>query len=366
MSFISRIKQFLPPSSRSFHSMYKEMVESNWIVKDTGLKLYEMDARFNERLDELERRLDAHDAHVKMLEWANYRKEGESLDDARKRFYRGLPKAAGSLRLLQLGNAQLLREFDALCKEQGLAYWLDFGTLIGAIRHEGFIPWDDDVDVGMLREDVDRLLAVARESERYCVTEVFDYYVHCRQLRFRYRDESVPCFLDVFVFDYTPSSDPALLERQRALRAEMVQQMNGSAELAHWCDDDAYIDARRDDAQVIKAVFDEFVQREYDCGDYVTKDEPHNGVIFSLDNVEDDLPTYAWCLTPEEALFPLATAQFEGMTLPVPRCSDQRLRIAYGDFLELPDDIHSHIVHVDKDELATSEVQERLRHYVDC
>ena len=64
-----------------------------------------------------------------------------------------LPPAVGDLRKLQLCDAVLLSIFDSICKKQGWQYWLSHGTLLGAVRHKGFIPWDDDLDVCMLRKD---------------------------------------------------------------------------------------------------------------------------------------------------------------------------------------------------------------------
>lgn len=58
----------------------------------------------------------------------------------------------------------LLAEFDRVCKKNNLKYFIDGGTLLGAIRHGGFIPWDDDVDVVMLREDYDRLVKIAAKE----------------------------------------------------------------------------------------------------------------------------------------------------------------------------------------------------------
>ena len=61
----------------------------------------------------------------------------------------------------QAALLRLLREFDRVCKQLNIPYVLYAGTLLGAVRHEGFIPWDDDLDVLMLREDYNRLLAEA-------------------------------------------------------------------------------------------------------------------------------------------------------------------------------------------------------------
>lgn len=61
----------------------------------------------------------------------------------------------------QAALLRLLQEFDRVCKQLNIPYVLFAGTLLGAVRHEGFIPWDDDLDVLMLREDYNRLLAEA-------------------------------------------------------------------------------------------------------------------------------------------------------------------------------------------------------------
>ena len=55
--------------------------------------------------------------------------------------------------------------FDSVCRKYGLRYFLAYGTLLGAVRHKGFIPWDDDIDVFMFRDDYERLLEHGREIE---------------------------------------------------------------------------------------------------------------------------------------------------------------------------------------------------------
>ena len=65
------------------------------------------------------------------------------------------------LRKAQLIMLEMLIEFDAICKKHQLQYWLDSGSLLGAVRHQGFIPWDDDIDLSMPIEDYNKLLEIA-------------------------------------------------------------------------------------------------------------------------------------------------------------------------------------------------------------
>ncbi|WP_217596228.1 phosphorylcholine transferase LicD [Cohnella sp. GbtcB17] len=68
------------------------------------------------------------------------------------------------LRQMQLIQVELLAEFDALCRKHGLRYIIASGTLLGAVRHGAFIPWDDDIDVEMLRSDYDKLCRIDKRE----------------------------------------------------------------------------------------------------------------------------------------------------------------------------------------------------------
>lgn len=96
-----------------------------------------------------------------------------------------------SLKEIQAVRLNLLCEFRKICDENGLSYFLDAGTLLGAVRHQGFIPWDDDVDVAMPFEDYKRLEEVSFPGGRY---ELLNYREH-PELR-------IPVFADNFFSVY--------------------------------------------------------------------------------------------------------------------------------------------------------------------
>ena len=87
----------------------------------------------------------------------------------------------------------LLREFGRLCEKAGITWWIYFGTLLGAVRHKGFIPWDDDVDLMIPRKDFDRLLKMTNEEfgaegPYFLQNPVNDPHYYQPLLRFRRSD----------------------------------------------------------------------------------------------------------------------------------------------------------------------------------
>ena len=68
------------------------------------------------------------------------------------------------LRQAQLVMLRMFKIIDHICRKHDIKYWMCSGTLLGAVRHKGFIPWDDDLDISMLREDYERFVKIAVEE----------------------------------------------------------------------------------------------------------------------------------------------------------------------------------------------------------
>lgn len=127
-----------------------------------------------------------------------------------------------TLKKIQQTELEMLKDFDALCDKYGIEYFAVGGTTIGCLRHGGFIPWDDDIDLGMLREDYEKFLGVAEKEygEKYSVLNfekdhkyplMTTRWVKNGTVFLEECFKTLPCnfgiFLDLYCFDNIPDDD---------------------------------------------------------------------------------------------------------------------------------------------------------------
>ncbi len=119
---------------------------------------------------------------------------------------------------------EILRRMDRVCREADIRYSLDGGTLLGAIRHGGFIPWDDDADVSMTRENYEKfLLAAAREGSGVKVTR----NLWIPRIGRAEGPETEYEFVDLFIYDEVPA-DPRRAARKCRLLLALQGMMHES------------------------------------------------------------------------------------------------------------------------------------------
>lgn len=141
---------------------------------------------------------------------------------------------------------EVLNDIDALCRKYNIKYFADSGTLIGAVRHGGFIPWDDDLDIGMTRENYELFLEHADElPENYTVlnwrqtpewTNAFSRVVNTTSIKFdeefleKYHGFFYSAGVDVFVLDYMYRDEEK--EKARLDKAKLLNEI-GTAIVNH-------------------------------------------------------------------------------------------------------------------------------------
>lgn len=262
-----------------------------------------------------------------------------------------------TLKKLQKVELGILKDFDSICRKNGLQYFLCGGSAIGYVRHGGFIPWDDDIDVGMSRYDYDKFLEIANReySSKYTVvnndTNKYFPLMNTRWglngTEFRTNDlKDIPgefgIFLDIFCFDNIPDDDK--LMKKQGTRAWLLGKF---AVLSGVKKPVVYYNG-------IKIDFFLFI------GHYVLKLFHLTSSFFykralkwSLMYKDDDTKRFAYMFDPKrytsivskKDIYPIKNGKFEGIDVMIPHKIEKYLSVRYGDYMTLPpvEERHNHL-----------------------
>jgi lipopolysaccharide cholinephosphotransferase len=245
---------------------------------------------------------------------------------------------------------EVLSEIAQICKKYRISYFAEWGSMLGAVRHHGFVPWDDDLDIGMLRHDYNRFLQVAQKElpNRYKLATLYnwkDYYQYLARVvneehislddAFLKKHHGCPyvCGVDIFPLDYVPRN-----EEEKDMQLTLVGLANFIGNMYDLEDmeeeRESYVrqleemaGVTLDRSQPMKRQLYSLTERL--CSMY-TKEDTDVDIGMPILMVKFENPNYC---VPRECYEKLIDMPFENASIPVPAGYDTILSMRYGDYM---------------------------------
>jgi len=297
-------------------------------------------------IEELQKLVSVHDKKTEYMLMEILKRMSYEGEDIRKTIFRSIPQARGQKRKVQQISTLILEKFDEVCRKYEIPYFLHFGTLIGAIRHGGCIPWDDDIDVAMLREDIEKLKSVMDDEVIY-IDDVIGPWRN-RNIRVKLKCEDAPYFVDIWVLEYSrcrPEDGQKALEMKRALHTEMIRY------------DDADKDLYQEHCRAMLNKYIEIFKKEFQ----VCNKEEAEYILWAIDNGFQETANRKYYQVSD--IFPLREMEFEGRMYWVPQKAEELMNKNYNDGLyEFPRDMTSY-EHFREDIYTESSIDKLIKKY---
>ncbi len=243
-------------------------------------------------------------------------------------------KEGSPLRKVQLRMVNILVAIDNICRKNDICYWIDFGTLLGAVRHKGFIPWDDDLDIYVHEKDFMRFQKICVEqlpNDLFLQNEVTDPDANMGKGMVKVRDKNSlfihdfdnfkknynkGIFVDVFMAKTYPKMNPAILKYLFS-RIKFAHGFNKYYPTINLKNIICYF------VYPISYVFHKFLIKCFSFGKpYLIGVTPESYTYGMLSKIDD--------------VFPLQEIEFEGFNFMAPHNPDACLRNVYGDYMQIP------------------------------
>ncbi len=236
----------------------------------------------------------------------------------------------------------ILKMFDSFCKENNIKYYLSYGTLLGAIRYKKFIPWDDDVDLLIPREDYNRMISLFKDTDRYRLfafekNQVYRYPfakicdMTTRKVEFNY-DNGVELGVDIDIFPLDAWDDDLAKAKKEAKYIKKNMSYLGLAKLKK-------PDSVNPIKRFVKGIIMTFC-KILGCRYFIKK------ILRASDKPEQKGSNYvgakSWCvygdrgIIPAEAFADSIEIEFEDEKFPAPIGYDTYLTCLYGDYMPEP------------------------------
>ena len=252
-----------------------------------------------------------------------------------------------TLRKVQLVQLEIAKEISRVCDENGIKYFLTGGTLLGAVRHGGFIPWDDDLDIGMFRQDYEKFLEIApvslREQYRIIDWKSDQSYPHpmgkvikkgTLYKESKRKDQGEQgIWVDVFPYDNIPNLNndfQARIFKLKILRGLVRAKCNYQT----WHSENGVIWSKYIKNLPFRVV-SVFMKKENLIKKYEAISTINNNkeCTFVFENGPENYSE--WCFK-KEIFSNLVERDFENCKFLIPEKYHEYLRAAYGDYMVLP------------------------------
>lgn len=222
------------------------------------------------------------------------------------------PKAKGALRMVQLGDVLLLRIVDKVCQQNNIKYWVDAGTCLGMVRHGGFIPWDDDMDINMMRDDYERAVPILKDTlSKYGIDVNEKESEPIAHTGIGYKHHDTGLWIDLFPFEYA-TFDVNSTKEKRKYQEENLKYQRVWRKRRFTCDREKMFRIRERYIPEICRV--EEAKSILNCPEWSPKP-----MIFDIDTI----------LPPQKRFF-------EGIEVYSPNNPEKYLNIFYGDYMSFP------------------------------
>lgn len=274
-----------------------------------------------------------------LLFFSQHHEFPKDLKETKLVFMKSFPKAIGDLRIIQLANFILLKNFKLICDKLNIKFWLHGGSLVGGLRHNGFVPWDDDIDIAMMRDDFGLVKSfLEKNSNIYEIKEYYYIQIGCRSYRFRRKDIESECFVDIFVYDnykikYNELTDwQNLCNQKQRIKSQSVAICK---ELA------AYpTEPTLQGFEKLKSKLDILFNNYIEKNKSTSKED---FLIWGIDNNYENETKYAWNhgrIFNTKDIFPLKTCKFEDINCYIPADFEKYTFAEYGiPYWEMPNNL---------------------------
>lgn len=261
-----------------------------------------------------------------------------------------------TLKHLQDVYLMMLKDFIKICDENQIEYFLDGGSALGAVRHQGFIPWDDDIDIILFRDEYERLIEILEKlpQDKYELLSSKNKKCYCR-LHSQWNlkgtkteayydmntDFTLGICLDIFVLDNIPND--GLRKKIFSIKQTLIRKLIWSYEITN---SEAYISKNKERlGKILKIIFKilriNFTKIIKINNNFIEKYRNEN-----CKNVCNLSTTYELVSIPKNIFHPPKKVKFEDVEVNIPNDYDKYLKIIYGDnYMEIPpkEDRYNHI-----------------------